>query len=30
MQREGLQRGLFSMCIGGGMGLAMIVERVSE
>ncbi len=28
MQREGLQRGLFSMCIGGGMGMAMIAERV--
>ena len=29
MQREGLQNGLFSMCIGGGMGMAMIAERVS-
>jgi acetyl-CoA C-acetyltransferase len=28
MQREDLQRGLFSMCIGGGMGMAMIAERV--
>jgi acetyl-CoA C-acetyltransferase len=28
MQREGLQRGLFSMCIGGGMGMAMIAELV--
>jgi acetyl-CoA C-acetyltransferase len=28
MQRGGLQRGLFSMCIGGGMGMAMIAERV--
>ena len=28
MQRQGKQRGLFSMCIGGGMGMAMIAERV--
>lgn len=28
MQRESLQTGLFSMCIGGGMGMAMIAERV--
>ncbi len=28
MQREGLSTGLISMCIGGGMGMAMIVERV--
>jgi len=28
MQREGFKRGLFSMCIGGGMGMAMIAERV--
>jgi acetyl-CoA C-acetyltransferase len=28
MQREGKQNGLFSMCIGGGMGMAMIAERV--
>jgi acetyl-CoA C-acetyltransferase len=28
MQREGLATGLVSMCIGGGMGMAMIVERV--
>ena len=28
MQRDNLQRGLFSMCIGGGMGMAMIAERV--
>ena len=28
MQRAGLKRGLFSMCIGGGMGMAMIAELV--
>jgi len=28
MQRQGAERGLFSMCIGGGMGMAMIAERV--
>jgi len=28
MQRLDKQRGLFSMCIGGGMGMAMIAERV--
>lgn len=28
MQREGFKRGLFSMCIGGGMGMAMIADRV--
>lgn len=28
MQRKNLQHGLFSMCIGGGMGMAMIAERV--
>ncbi|MGB3210990.1 MAG: acetyl-CoA C-acetyltransferase [Desulforhopalus sp.] len=28
MQRQDAQRGLFSMCIGGGMGMAMIAERV--
>lgn len=28
MQRAGLQKGLFSMCIGGGMGMAMIAERI--
>jgi acetyl-CoA C-acetyltransferase len=28
MQRTGLKRGLFSMCIGGGMGMAMIAELV--
>jgi acetyl-CoA C-acetyltransferase len=27
MQRKGYQTGLFTMCIGGGMGMAMIVER---
>jgi acetyl-CoA C-acetyltransferase len=27
MQRKGYQTGLISMCIGGGMGMAMIVER---
>jgi acetyl-CoA C-acetyltransferase len=27
MQRNGYNTGLFTMCIGGGMGLAMIVER---
>lgn len=28
MQRKDLQRGVFSMCIGGGMGMAMIAERI--
>lgn len=28
MKRNGLATGLISMCIGGGMGMAMIVERV--
>lgn len=28
MQRANLERGLFSMCIGGGMGMAMIAERI--
>jgi acetyl-CoA C-acetyltransferase len=28
MQRRGYATGLLTMCIGGGMGLAMIVERV--
>jgi acetyl-CoA C-acetyltransferase len=28
MQREGLATGLITMCIGGGMGMAMIVEKV--
>lgn len=28
MQRQGYGTGLFTMCIGGGMGMAMIVERV--
>ncbi|MDK9707000.1 MAG: acetyl-CoA C-acetyltransferase [Desulforhopalus sp.] len=28
MQRLGKERGLFSMCIGGGMGMAMIAERI--
>ncbi len=27
MQRQGYNTGLFTMCIGGGMGMAMIVER---
>jgi len=27
MQRQGYQSGLITMCIGGGMGLAMLVER---
>ncbi len=27
MQRKGYQTGLFTMCIGGGMGMAMVVER---
>jgi acetyl-CoA C-acetyltransferase len=27
MKRKGYQTGLFTMCIGGGMGMAMIVER---
>jgi acetyl-CoA C-acetyltransferase len=29
MERKGYQTGLISMCIGGGMGMAMIVERAS-
>lgn len=29
MQRKGYQTGLISMCIGGGMGMAMVVERVA-
>ncbi|WP_373501015.1 acetyl-CoA C-acyltransferase [Desulfococcus sp.] len=28
MRRENLETGMISMCIGGGMGMAMIVERV--
>ena len=28
MQRTDRQRGMFSMCIGGGMGMAMIAERI--
>ncbi|MGD9288403.1 MAG: hypothetical protein PVG74_12380, partial [Desulfobacterales bacterium] len=28
MKREGLATGLITMCIGGGMGMAMIVEQV--
>jgi acetyl-CoA C-acetyltransferase len=28
MKREGLATGLVTMCIGGGMGMAMVVERV--
>jgi acetyl-CoA C-acetyltransferase len=27
MQRKGYTTGLVTMCIGGGMGMAMIVER---
>jgi acetyl-CoA C-acetyltransferase len=27
MQRKGYNTGIISMCIGGGMGMAMIVER---
>jgi len=27
MKRRGYKTGLFTMCIGGGMGMAMIVER---
>jgi len=27
MQRRGYGTGLISMCIGGGMGMAMIVDR---
>jgi acetyl-CoA C-acetyltransferase len=27
IQRQGYNTGLISMCIGGGMGMAMIVER---
>ncbi len=30
MQRMGLQKGLFSMCIGGGMGMAMIAELIGK
>jgi acetyl-CoA C-acetyltransferase len=29
MQRQGYRTGLVTMCIGGGMGLAMIVERAA-
>lgn len=28
LQREGVKRGVASLCIGGGMGIAMCVERV--
>jgi acetyl-CoA C-acetyltransferase len=28
MQRRGAKRGLATLCIGGGMGVAMCVERV--
>jgi acetyl-CoA C-acetyltransferase len=27
MRRKGYRTGLITMCIGGGMGMAMIVER---
>jgi len=27
MKRKGYSTGLISMCIGGGMGMAMIIER---
>jgi len=27
MKRKGYQTGLVSMCIGGGMGMAMVLER---
>ena len=27
MKRQGYQTGLISMCIGGGMGMAMVIER---
>jgi len=27
MERRNLKRGLATMCIGGGMGIAMVVER---
>jgi len=27
MERSGLRRGLVALCIGGGQGIAMIVER---
>jgi acetyl-CoA C-acetyltransferase len=27
MQRRGVKRGLATLCIGGGMGVAMCVER---
>ncbi len=30
MERNNLERGLFSMCIGGGMGMAMIAERFEK
>ena len=29
MRRKGYATGLISMCIGGGMGLAMVIERVT-
>ena len=30
LERRGLRRGLASLCIGGGMGIATIIERVGE
>jgi acetyl-CoA acetyltransferase len=27
MERSGLRRGLAALCIGGGQGIAMVVER---
>ncbi|HOY88478.1 MAG TPA: hypothetical protein PKZ09_01710, partial [Bacillota bacterium] len=27
MQRRGVKKGLASLCIGGGMGIAVLVER---
>ena len=28
LHRRGLQRGLATLCVGGGMGIATIVERI--
>jgi acetyl-CoA C-acetyltransferase len=30
MKRKGYGAGLVSMCIGGGMGMAMVVENISK
>ncbi len=28
MKRKGLESGMITMCIGGGMGMAMVVEQI--